>query len=840
MKKIVATLLISAMLIGSLASCAENQEDNVSKNTDNLKNDKTQSDTETISDSETVFDSETIFDTETVFDRETSSDGTTSSDDATTPVTVLNGIETAKLILANERLNSQLFKNTDSLFESGAKAFANLSKTADENMAKFSANAQSLNTVLAGSDETATSATEFVPDQTQTLSNGSVLEIDGNVYRWSNFGEYSNSYDYFLNLTNNVKSSAEIGAKLIDDTKKFIRIVDTWVKVENKEYYLHVEDDSETIYCRSNTQNELCRRYKRADGVNVYEIYKSSASGGSSRMVYIPGEKYEYSYILNSFNHNFTAENTKGFWEVVDVGQTDWGYNVSCMVLKDDICYDSFYDSQTGKTNYIKVISPDKSTDILDISFTEDSASIILKLQAFNGVDYVELTTDNVIPLTQSDTDYQNFVYRYDVPEDPKNEARTVYYSGKNNCSLVLENGLSLKSSQTFLDEKITLRGVSAEYKQMEGYSEGYISALELQVFGSSYDEIMKNLSDFLSYTGLECTRDFDSVKSGITQARTELSQMTKYHTWNESPIATTETLNVGYANNLSKLDAFSKMFDEIKDAEVVDFSSKDLAELKMQFAPITAQTATSVTNNKLTVTVNDLQLSVEDTLLFVAGEKYRVSFAIIESSATTSAGLNLIELEESLNVEYTEADNFNVTQTASFDIPLLAAGSYTLVAYISTEDGIRSSGYVPVIFTEVAKHEEEQDALSIIIDKKEDGTLFVTIEEISDVKTEVTLPEEKAPSYLDMYKALEEKAYLYGFVAEGAQLEISTDNGATWSALTGEETELTNGTYRLKYSIKNGENSTEGYVYTDYIQASDPAPDTDSNEQKTEIQNAE
>lgn len=741
----------------------------------------------------------------------------------------INGIDASKLILANERLNSQLFKNTDSLFDSGATAFATLYNIADQNMIKYADTLPENKLLTAKLVEasaiqslSASSAPELtlLANDTQTLSNGSVLEINGNVYRWSNFGEYSNSYDYFLNLTTNVKSSAEVGARLIDDTKKFVRIVDTWVNVGGTQYYLHVEDDMEIIYCRADVLDEVCRRYKRADGVNVYDVYRRYHDGGSSRMVYIPGEKYEYSYIVNNFNHNFMAENTKGFWEVVDVGQTDWGYNVSCMVLKDDICYDSFYDASNGTVGMLKVISPDKKTDIMNINIYEDSSSISLNLQAFRGVDYVELITDNVVPLGEEST-YDKYVLRYDVPESPKQKSRTVYFAGTRNCTLVLKNGLTISpdGENEFLDGKVKVEAISADHVSMEGDLDGYVSEMSLQVMGKTYDEVMNNLEAFLAVCGLECTRDFNMTKSGITQAYTELEQMTKYHTWNESPIRSVETLDAGYRNNLNKHKAFSDMLDAIKDAEVIDFNDKEAVELKINFAPIVSQTAVSVKNNGLSVSVSDLALSVDDTTLFVVGEKYKVNFAIVGTADTSSAGLVHIELGQTPSVAYADADTFKVNQTATFDIPVVSVGEYTVVAYISTEDGIRSSAYQPLAFTEVTRYEAKQDGVNIVADKKENGQLVISISQISDVEVSVALPEGAAHSYADMFTALEEKAYLYGFVDEGSVLETSAD-GKTWTALTGNEATLESGSYRLKYSIKNGSSVSEGYVYTAYTKA--------------------
>ena len=67
------------------------------------------------------------------------------------------------------------------------------------------------------------------------------------------------------------------------------------------------------------------------------------------------------------------------------------------------------------------------------------------------------------------------------------------------------------------------------------------------------------------------------------------------------------------------------------------------------------------------------------------------------------------------------------------------------------------------------------------------------------------------------MYEALCAAAYSYGFVENGASVEMLNADG-TWSALSGEETALASGVYRLAYSVHNGSSVTEGTVYTEYV----------------------
>jgi hypothetical protein len=533
------------------------------------------------------------------------------------------------------------------------------------------------------------------------------------------------------------------------------------------------------------------------------------------RMTYIPGEKFEYSYIYNTFDHNFCAVNTKGYWEVVDVGQTDESYNVSLMVLKDDICYDSFYSPEMGNTNMVKVISADKKTDILDIAIYEDSGSVTLKLQSFTGVDYIELLADDVIELGVEESIQGNNVYRYETPQRVDMPSEIVYSPAVSVCTLGLSGGIVLNYGDKLLDDKITVGGIGVSFNTMENQKTVYVGEINIQIEGNGYDEIFDNLEEFLRITGLKCTRDLSAVRSGIARAFTELEQMNKHHTWNESPIATKESLDIGYSNNLAKHEAFKKMLDAIKNAEVIDFENKEVAELRIKFAPITSQNALSVTNDGLTVNVSGLELSVADTLLFVVGERYTVNFAIALAKNSTASDLTHIELSEAVTVEYTDTDSFTVTQTASFEIPILGEGEYTLVAYISTEDGIRSSEYQPVRFTQIKPFEHTGGSARIALGSGSNEAMSIVISATSDIQVALN-NNGSALTYSDIYAVLEREAYLYGCVNEGAALEFSSD-GEVFTAVKDTEGSLADGIYRLKYSNKNGDAISEGYVYTTY-----------------------
>ena len=79
---------------------------------------------------------------------------------------------------------------------------------------------------------------------------------------------------------------------------------------------------------------------------------------------------------------------------------------------------------------------------------------------------------------------------------------------------------------------------------------------------------------------------------------------------------------------------------------------------------------------------------------------------------------------------------------------------------------------------------------------------------------------------YASFYEIVAEITYEYGTPSTDL-IEIGTvgEEETTYAALTGEETELASGIYRMKYTISNGVNSVSGYVYITFEAFVPPAP---------------
>ena len=523
-------------------------------------------------------------------------------------------------------------------------------------------------------------------------------------------------------------------------------------------------------------------------------------------MTYIQGQKYEYTYATtDGSTHNFIAENTKGFWEVLDVSGGGTHYNVSCMVVKDDICYDAFYNpaEEFREISMLKVISADKKTDIM--FFSADGASIELQLQAFDGIECIQIEAPKEnVDLVTNQTNSSYLLY---LDQDGQRYYQT---TGARSAETVLKNGMVLREHDTYLDERVTVSRSLVYFFNKEDGTCGYAPSLNLIIRGKSYEERMQTLGEFLELTGLTCRRDMDYVQAGIIQAYAELEQFVQHHTWNESPITTEEDIARGFENLDAKYKAWREMYEAIKDEEVIDIRNTEIVELNVKFAPITEQKAEEVTNDGLKVSVKELSLTIEDTLLLVENDQYMVSFALLGRG-----GLVHTEVVGERTAAYTGGSSFSVSQNATFDIPTLSPDEYTVVAYISTIEGIRVSGYTELVFTGVAEFEAESGNVAVNISQGSDGTLVIKCTEILDVEVEIHF--ETADVYKsDMYGALSEAAYQYGYAATGADVEVLSKDGV-WSAVVDDGLALTGGTYRLKYEIKNGDSLVEGYVLTQY-----------------------
>ncbi len=768
MKKLVALLLLCAMLVLAFAGCAQKKKDK-----DDEKNNGQQQ---------------------------------TGFEDFKIPAG-MSGADIAKLLLANERLNATLLKTEGDIFENGAEVYRSLAIKAEQNLA---ASAQQLAaTPMLYRTLTPVALSEVVDD-----GKGRV-EIDGNVYRWSDFKEYNNSFDAFSSTTKGIVDSAKEAADMIDNIKKNVRVVDKWVDMGDTSFFLHVDENSELLLQKMSIEEEtrltVCMRYKNEQGEDVYQLFSEGDIPGqyvfSTRTTYIPGKRYEFStrqdFGYDVHENCFVADNSKGYWETYTVGVAPEHYNVSYFIMKDDIAYDSFYDPKTKKINYLKVMSADKATDILNIMGDVSDGIVFVDL-IFSGFDGVE----NIEIEARPDEIVTDLEWYYNLPREEKTGYKLFVKDGtyslidQNSAVINLTNGKELRMGDKFADGKVEVSAIRGELST----GNFALGAVGLTMNVTSNEELVQMISALVDELGLTCRRDTDTTLAAISRAYEELIPITAYYKWNGIVVSDEEAITQAYAIERSRFAEMKARADIAKDAEVIDYNDKELLALNVSFSDVELLAATGISTANAVITIENVSLSVKDTLLFVEDEPYSVSFALIPAG-----GSGLVHLGSSAESLAFTGGEFTVQGGATLEIPHLVAGDYNLVAYVATSDGIRSTKYVKLSAESADGTTVKYHNMNMTTGLDSDGSLIISFRENVDVYTEIMAS--ATLGYEELYELVNENICEYG-VPVNAVIEIADDD--EYAAMSGEETELSEGEYRVKYERENasGSGRVEGYFY--------------------------
>lgn len=700
----------------------------------------------------------------------------------------LDKASAVRLLLAEERLNAALLKNQGDVFENGASVMLTLAEKALASVARTDED-QSMQLMSASYDA---SSEQVIFDNEH---GGGRVTFDGERYLFSDFAEISNSYDSFESTARYIARMAEDAAKLIDDIKKNVRIVDKWVVIGGfTEYYLHVGENEEILYQRIDGRIDICRRYINEDGNNVYEFLTYGEEiGFVDRLTYIPGLHFETArgtYTDGTFKDTdyLICDNTKGYWEAYWVGPHPTHVNISYMMMKDDICYDSFYDSANGRINFLKIISADKTSDIFWYQGDESTERVEFNLH-FSGFNSIKGVLADEIMFSDMGGDIG------EIPQP----------IGREPVTLLLMNGTEIRVGDTFLDGKVSVSAIRTTMSYPN-----YAGELALVIEAPTVSEKLALFREFLNELGFTSRHDIDTVIMGVERAFDELREITKYHVWNGLQQATEDNVRRAAQIEDQRTVEFLRLYDAVKDAPRVDFDDEAAVELNAHFAEVTVSAHRDIVHAGIGISIGSLTLSVSDTLLFIEDQAYTVSFALASEDG-------LVHLEKKAGggvMSFAKGDSFSVTvEDVRLEIPALTDGEYRLVAYIATDDGIRSSACTAFAFDTVEEHMEGIiGKTKLAVQKTADGGLVLIYTVIADVHT--TLSYGGTLTYEELYALIAGVACEYG-IPDGAMLEICSDvESGVFTAMTGEETVITDGKYRLAYNMQNGEKTVNGYIY--------------------------
>ena len=676
----------------------------------------------------------------------------------------LTGKEIAQMLLANARLNSE---------DLSMKVLDSMTSPESTVSAKSSSMHKLGNSVINRATSTS-----------------------GNTVSWSDFSDECNAYDFFSSYFVLIEDSAKGFAELIDEVKANCKTPGYWTEGYGiGKVLLTVEDNQETIYVRDNDGYKVCRRYTNEDADDVYEMYTRYDDGHyEARMLYIAGKRYEYSSDDNSMGLYIVGENTRGYWnmfQILDIGENRC--NIMNMVSTNSMAF-TFDASMMPELIQAEVDSLSFST----VGLTNDivrvgNGDIEMNLGAFNGISHLESNSSNV--------------------ESFEGSNALTYPEGV----LVTTSGKKLTVSNESQNDKVSIRGMYASFTEnFYGIGNHRTSGkVKLRVAGDDCSEMMANFKTFLAENDMSCKYDLDYIISKYSAAQEIAKNFRNVYKWNGYSIKDYSGIKEAVNVERSAYSEFAAMYDAVKDIKTVEMTEYGTSFKDWDFSKIDSAQCGSVTMSDNQITVNNMNVTVNDTAIFDQKEKYTVRLALakfVDGSESDYDNAVIMDCEGADLTEFT-GSAITLNQSATYTLPRCASeGKYTVVAYVATEDGIRVSEMIPVIFSEDVEAADNYDGLKIDYKTNEKHELRIDCSISIDVYIK---PEDvnAESTYDQLYESFRQSVSENGYFIAEAEVELYDEATDTGTVL-GSDADITNGIYRMRYSKQVGNSDLNGYVY--------------------------
>ncbi len=662
-----------------------------------------------------------------------------------------SGKNIAKLLLANERLNSELLREEVKIFENS------------------SSNLKGRKTIHYEND--------FIGN----------LEINNDVFYWSDFGEYNNSNSYFNSMTNYIKQYSEEGARLIDEVKLKVTEFNKWIICDsNYKYYFFVDAHIDYLCRITDYETAICKHYINDNGQSTYEMY-TKQDDCERRIKYIPNMHYEFSQRLPAYNmeNYFVADYSKGYWEVaeVDTTPTDGVYNVMFYIMKNDICYSIFYTTSpyVDYADYpiIKVMSSDVKTEIFSYQCFPSMSTVTINLSGFDGVKNVSAPSKDV-----------------------------EYYSDSNiagilsceNAKVELNNGNSITFNKKYYNDLITVSSIN-----VGSCIDGYIGSIDLNINSTDYDVVWEAVKSFIDETGLECRRDIDIVLSGVANINESSKNIINYYKMNDCSLYNSELVSKAIEGEINKFNDFCNSHNEIKEEESVNQTDTVEVDLSIGFPNLIGDEVNQAIVESNKIKIDKLSYTINDCILLDEGEKYNIEIGLLNSNNDL---LNVYSSNDEFT--YSSSEEFKIeANNIQFEIPEISAESYLVVAYVSTRDGIRVSEYDSIVFSEIDNNVKDN---YFTIMKNEDDSINIIYEE--NLNHDFFVEVESPLNYEELKETISGLVFKYGDPSNEI-IEVLVDDDYV---VLSENGDVNEGIYRMEYVKNDGSTINNGYVYVNYM----------------------
>ncbi len=685
---------------------------------------------------------------------------------------IYTGLEAAKLLLANERMDESLV---------GRKVDFGLSNLLKSSLAELPDDPFSLQE---------TQYNSIVP-----LSSTE----DRRSYTWDDFPDYSVSMVEFDQFVKSADKEAVSVAEDIAHMKTSVGITDKWVRVGSELQMLRVYDTYDVLLVLGIYDDiHVYYRYTDENARNVYDMFSfmsyDDGTTGEIRTLLIPGERYEQMYNnSNGFTDYFIAENSRGYWINTRFNyycDPDTGFksiSFSPYIIRDGLGFGSFLkmdsSSESLENAWYTVFDPTNNLELFRIGLSPGLYSFDLYFTAINN-GFVSVSSENA---------------SQDVRED-------VYTTSKID-KLTTQKGVYNASDYYSIDKNTF--GFSSGYVQYFYGEEFYFGSLEFAMPSPSISpaDACAKFEEYVKEIGLDLHCDMDTVARSLEHAVLLSDNFGDSFSWNGYNMSSIE--NVDSARDVldEKFREARYEYEKVNNYEVV--SSRQVLSKNAHFSLLNMLVSGNNTLENNLISLSGISVMTNDVHLFEVGAEYviKVGLSLIDEEGKPIS-VNTIPLSgtEGSSVRF-EGKAITLQASGEYEIPLnLHEGNYAAVVYVATKnEKIRVSEMKKIAFVTIDEGEIESAAMNIEADE-EDGNLILDYK----IKNErrITVAKTKdGYSYSEIERMINLEILSYGLPYSGAVLEYADGTAVSDESLGA-------GTYRMMCYLATSDGLAQSYIY--------------------------
>ena len=671
---------------------------------------------------------------------------------------ISGGTEAAKLLLANERLDENLIAQKIDI---------------------------GLNSLSLG-----TASSEKRPSPLSFLATPTASSTA--TYTWSDFPTTNDTASQFSSFILNIEHQAKYVAEDIANMKNNVGVVDKWVKVGSDKQLLRVYDSMDVLIVDGMYDDvHVYYRYTDASANNVYEMYSfmnyDDGTTGEIRTMYIPGSRYEYSYINSGgFEDYVILENSRGYWVGNRFNYLKTEYDESCsftpIVVKDNFCYSAMIDIRSTGISVLNysVVDLASGNELVTLDITGDLATYTLNASGIKS---------GLVSLGAENARIDGNVY------DTAELTELVTANGTHGIVNAEEGEVG------------GFTGGQIAYDYGRNIYRGYIS-MSARLQSATLEEAFVQLDKILDRYDLTLYKSTDKIYEQMQHAYALGNDFSNVFEWNGYKLDGIANVRSARAALKSDFNNARTKYEEVKNNETA--KGKQKLDPNASFAPLSIISASQNSYQSGTISLSTVTAQITDTALLESGGAYvlKVALSLCDASGTPIS-VNTVALSGSPSQSVTfSGSSITLSASGSYTVPKnLIAGDYALVVYAANaSDEIRVSEMVKI--GSFSTYNEKLDSAAMDISVMNVGDTLHFKYAIKNSHTVELAYSGRTYTALEIERIITVEILKKGAPFVGAVLEYA-DGSAVGAA-----NDLGVGSYRMMCYLNTADGLAQSYIY--------------------------